>query len=199
MLSVMDMGRFNACKNEQNVNKSKTYYKNADAIEKVVRYITRTRDNESRRNELIYSGGSGVIIDAPIESIINQLKGVQSFYGIDSRKGRRLMHLVIGFTENDFYQLNNDYALVDLIGRETSAYFFALGFQNVYAVHHDQEKKVHIHICISSVNYITGLKIQMDYEFNRALDKAVNTFFENAKVIAAENRGEITEIEDLYN
>lgn len=156
MPTLRDMGKYNTRKDSYYGNT--LYYKNPDAIEKVIRYISRTRWNEDRKKDLVCIGGAGIDINAPVEIIIQQLMDIQKFYNINSRKGRRLVHLVYSFSDEDFYALNRNYALVNLVARYISAYFFNRGFQVFYGIHDDEQKHVHIHFAISSINYINGKK-----------------------------------------
>ena len=151
---LRDMGKWN--KENGRFPGKAMYYKNEDAVEKVIRYITRTRWNESQGNELIGYGGAGVSIGAPVEVLIGEFVKVQKIYNIT--QGRRIIHEVYSLADNDFELLNKDYALVDLLGRQLSAYYFALGYQVVYAVHWDMSKHVHIHIATNTVNFRTYKK-----------------------------------------
>ena len=65
-------------------------YKNKDAIEKEIRYISRTRKNETRQDELIlYGTNHGYNYQKPVEEIIHELKRVQTMYG---SRGSKLAH-----------------------------------------------------------------------------------------------------------
>lgn len=49
------------------------HYTNADAVNNVVRYITRTRINEDRQKELIYYNGFGVVNYLTPAEMISQM------------------------------------------------------------------------------------------------------------------------------
>ena len=135
------------------------YYKNDDAIEKVIRYITRTRHMEDRIGELICCGGSGVSFNYGVDYIIHQMQTTQDFYNINDRRGRRLGHEVFSFSDEDFeLVLDSDYRAVDHIAQEVCDYYFSKGFEAVYAVHYDEEKHVHIHVAYNYVSYLDGHK-----------------------------------------
>ncbi len=155
---LRDMGKWNHENGNRYISARQAYYKNDNAVENVIRYITRTRANETRRNELICYGGAGVDITASPAEIINQFLMVQDFYKINERGGRRLIHEVYSFTDEEFNLLNNDYALINLIAREISAYFFDQGYMVVYAIHCEIDKRVHIHFAVNSINYYNGKK-----------------------------------------
>lgn len=135
------------------------YYKNDDAVEKVIRYITRTRFLEDRAGELICCGGSGITFRYGMEYIIHQMKQTQDLYNIEDRGGRRLGHEVFSFSDEDFkLVLDSDYRAVEQIAQEVCDYYFSKGFEAVYAVHYDTEKHVHIHVAYNYVSYLDGHK-----------------------------------------
>lgn len=174
---LRDMGKWN--NNKDSYHGNTAYYKNEDAVEKVLRYISRTRWNENRVSDLICIGGAGIDISAPIEEIIREFLTIQIFYKIDDRKGRRLIHLTYSFSDDEFnIRLNRNYALVNLIARNISAYYFAMGFQVFYGVHDDATKHTHIHFAISSINYLDGKKYHAGGESFKEMQSVFNQIFE---------------------
>lgn len=142
-----------------NSNYEGQYYKNDDAIEKVIRYITRTRHWENRAEELISCGGSGVTFRYGVEDLICQMQYTQDFYKIEDRGGRRLGHEVFSFDDEDFKLiLDSDYRAVEQIAQEVCDYYFSKGFEAVYAIHYDDEKHVHFHVAYNYVSYMDGRK-----------------------------------------
>ncbi len=152
---LIDMGAYNAQKDHRNRN---TYYQNSDALEKVIRYITRTRENEDRANELLGIGGAGFYLGMTIEEIIKVFKYVQEVFGIDRRQGRRLVHYVYSFTNEEVALLKGHLEVVDYWARQMSMMFYEEGFQSIYAIHSDPEKKLHVHFVINSISFINGMK-----------------------------------------
>ena len=135
-------------------------YTNKDAIENGIRYITRTRIKEDRKNELIGWGGVGVGFYAEPELVIQQFRGVQRAYGKD---GRKIFHEVYNLMDAEFEQLFCNYDFVYQIAVRCAEYYYLMGYQVVFAVHHainaqKGNKGVHIHFVVNSVNYITGEK-----------------------------------------
>lgn len=135
-------------------------YTNKDAIEKCIRYITRTRVNEDRKNELIGWGGVGVGFYTVPELVIQQFRGVQRAYGKD---GRKIFHEVYNFLDEEFEQLFCNYDFVYQIAVKCAEYYYLMGNQVVFAVHHARNaqkgnKHVHIHFVVNPVNYMTGEK-----------------------------------------
>lgn len=160
MPKLIDMGIWN--KNHGFAVAKEKYYCNTDSVEKVIRYITRTRFHESRAQELISFGCSGISNNSDVEYIISQFEYIQKFYDL-AKNARKLYHEAFIFNDEEFNMLNRDYALVEQIAQRISAIFFEWGFQVVYAVHHDAEKKVHIHIVINCVRFLDGGKLHLSY------------------------------------
>ena len=70
-------------------------YKNKDAVSNVIKYVTRTRENETRHNELISYGGAGVSNYTEPMQMIYMFDTIQKLHGINYRKGRRIFHEVL--------------------------------------------------------------------------------------------------------
>lgn len=158
---------------------SKSYYTNPDVVENVIRYVTRTRVNEQRADELIAIGGKGIYYNLPVEDIINQFWGVQDLYNINQRGGRRIVHEIYSLSDQDFIDMNCEYINVYVVAELISEYYFKQGHQVLFAIHRDPEKKVHIHFVINSVNYINGKKYhssKMDLDERK---EEFNSIFEN--------------------
>lgn len=148
-------------------------YTNPDAIENVIRYITRTRRNETRGDELLAWGGMGVGCYASPELMIEQFHYVQMAYGINEN-GRMLYHEIFNITDEEFNKLGNDYNRVNLIALECAKVYYSNGYQVAFAIHDDRKKigtnkRVHIHFVVNAVNFSTGRKwhTSMKESFNR--------------------------------
>ena len=72
-------------------------FTNADAVENLIRYVTRTRKNENRAGDLIKYGAAGAGYYLHPEDIIRQFLFVQNVYKINQRKGKRMYHESITF------------------------------------------------------------------------------------------------------
>ena len=94
-----------------------SYYHNKGDIDRLIRYVTRTRVNETRASELISYGGCGVSFNYGVEYIIKQIKQTQKVFDMDDRGGRRMLHEVYSFSNEDFYNLGCDYGLVDYLAK----------------------------------------------------------------------------------
>ncbi len=135
-------------------------YTNPDAIENVIRYITRTRENEYRGNELIAWGGMGIGCYETPELAIRQFHYVQNICGTNRGK-RMLYHETLNITENEFDWLGNDYGRVYQAAVKCAGFYYLKGHQVVFAIHDAQKKQgvnkgVHIHFVVNAVNFMTG-------------------------------------------
>lgn len=141
---------------------SRGNYTNTDANQKVIRYITRTREREDRKDELVAWGGIGVAVYGTPEEVIRQFTYVQdNLYNMKSKKNRRIFHEVYDLSEEDFANLGYDYSRVYGLAMTHANYYYSQGFQVVFAIHHAKttesfNKGVHIHYVVNSVNYMTG-------------------------------------------
>ena len=104
-------------------------YSNRDAVDNVIQYITRTRDNEMRLNELRGLGGAGVGIDVGPQMMIDRFKHVQNCHGIGYRGGRRILHEVFSITDREFADMGCDMAAVNRLASELCLEYFRMGFQ----------------------------------------------------------------------
>lgn len=141
-----------------------SYYKSKESVEKLIRYVTRTRINEDRADELISYGGAGVTFEYGIEYLISQIKQTQKVFDIANREGRRMIHEVYSFSEYDFYCLGNECSLVDQIARLMCSYYYSKGHEVIYAVHKDDEKFIHIHIVANCIRFTDGKKFDSSYK-----------------------------------
>lgn len=156
------------------------YYTNRNAVENVVRYITRTRENETRADELICWGSFNTLIydiygNKNPEIAIRQFCDVQEFYDIKRRKGTRIFHETFNLLPEEYEEImrfNNLYHMLFCC----CEYYNAQGFQVVYALHHSKEKGVHIHFVVNAISYVTGLKWQSWFASDKERAKAFNSY-----------------------
>ncbi len=137
-------------------------YTNKNAIENLIRYITRTRPNEDRLNDLKGWGARGVLASADIETIISQFTKVQQILR-GSNVIRHMYHFVYQFDEVESKYIGNDYSLAGAIAHAQSMIFFQMGYQTVYAIHDDPEKRMHLHFAVNSVNSQTALMLHLSH------------------------------------
>ena len=149
-------------------------YANAEAVDKVIRYVTRTRTNETRAENLQGYGGLGIFRYDTVEMMIGRFKAVQDAYGIRHRKGKRMFHEVFSITDMEFKGINCDMKLLNQIALELCGEYYRQGFQVVYAIHWEEEKKLHIHFAVNSVSFMTGKKFITSREGNRERERLFN-------------------------
>lgn len=133
-------------------------FNNVDAVENLIHYVTRTRENEDRAGDLITCGAAGAGYYQTAEDMIQQFKYVQNTYRINSRKGRRMYHEVLNLLDIEAAWLNYDPFWFWKVGIECCQVYFQLGFQAVFAVHYEESKHYHFHFAVNSISYVDGRK-----------------------------------------
>ncbi len=167
------------------MGRKKGSYMNADAVENVIRYITRTRQNEDRADELIAWSGMGVGCYASPELVIDQFHAVQDVYGIKAKGGRRIYHEVLGFREEEFERMWRNYGLIYQIAVECAKKYYSMGHQVVFAIHHAPKdgqmgnKGVHIHFVVNTINFMTGKKWHTGFRQSYARERGFNQNMRN--------------------
>ncbi len=134
-------------------------YANKNVVENTMRYITRTRKEENRRNELLVYGSPNVTCfpgEDGIRQAISEFKTVQTYLHYPLY-GRRVFHEIFCFSEEERYGFQRIEQINDL-ALTCSKVYDHLGFQVIYAVHYSEEKKLHIHFVGNAVSYVTGNK-----------------------------------------
>lgn len=151
-----NIGRQNS--NEKDVYYRKRNYSNPDAVEKLIRYVTRTRENEYRENDLITYGAVGADYFHSSDAMIQQFEYVQNVYGINYRGGRRMYHEVLNLLDWEAERLDSASEWLWRVGMECCEVYFKMGHQAVFAVHWDPEKRCHIHFAVNTINFMDGRK-----------------------------------------
>lgn len=154
-------------------------YTNSDAVENVIRYITRTRANEERADELIAWGGMGIGTYQTPELAIEQFRILQRVHRIETR-GSRMFHEVLRLTDGEFGFLEHDYGRVYQVAVSCAQYYYMMGHQVVFAIHQatkdDQggNKGLHIHFAVNSINFLTGNKWHSNIRENTTRGRLFN-------------------------
>lgn len=134
-------------------------YSNPDAVRNLIRYITRTRENESRAQDLLAYGAVGAGYYLHPDDIIQQFLYVQNAHGINSRGGKRMHHEVFNLYDSEAMELGNDPYQLWLVGMKCCEVYYRMGFQAVFAVHWQQDKRYHFHFAINNISFVNGLKL----------------------------------------
>ena len=153
-------------------------YENENVIENVIRYVTRSSVRENRRSNLIAYGGLGVRTFGSIEDIIFQMQIVQEIFNIKGRKGKRLLHETFNIMDIEFEEMGKDFGKVYALAYDCCQYYYSLGHQVVFAVHYEQDKRVHIHFVVNTINFFNGLKF---HNFISDAQRREHTFNQNMK------------------
>ncbi|SCY80979.1 hypothetical protein SAMN02910292_03021 [Lachnospiraceae bacterium XBB2008] len=150
-------------------NRYRSRYKDAYAIENIIRYVTRTRPNESRRDELLFYGALGVRENSSIEEMIHMFEYVQR----NCRKqndGPKLFHEFYHFDDTRAQFFLNNIDKLMYFAYNSALIYYNMGFQVVYAAHYEPSrddetssrkgysKGLHIHYVVNAVNFLDGKK-----------------------------------------
>ncbi|MBQ3545379.1 MAG: relaxase/mobilization nuclease domain-containing protein [Lachnospiraceae bacterium] len=156
---------------------NKLEYKNKDAANNLIRYITRTRPNEDRRNELItYGTVWGNNFNKPIEHVIREFEYIQQQYGTT---GSLMCHYCIHISPSAYEAINNDLSKLIDYSKECCEYLFNLGFQCCYAIHYSETERLHIHLAINTTNFNTGYKLrQFPAEIKKTIEIPLTKLYE---------------------
>ena len=143
-------------------------YSNDDAVKRVLYYIVFGKNTLEEQDICLMYAGIGVANEMGIECMVSEMETVQRIYGINYRKGRRMLHEIFFLNSQDVKELGGiggvkvlAYALADCYFRE--------GFQVVYGVHNSNVEGIHIHFGVNPVNFDDGRKWirRKDDIFNR--------------------------------
>jgi len=155
------------------INVNKFEYKNKDSANKLIRYITRTRPDEDRANELLSYGftyGNGYM--KPIDHVIKEFEYIHNYY---SAEGCLMCHYVMQISDRIFTRMNNDLKLLDAYAQECCRYIMEMGHQVCYAIHYSKEDRLHIHFAINAINFMTGHKLrQYPAELKKTIEYPLN-------------------------
>lgn len=156
---------------------NKLEYKNVDAANNLIRYITRTRPNEDKRNELLaYGSVFGDNFNKPIEHVIREFEHIQQQYGT---KGSLMCHYCIHISPTTYAAINNDFSRLTEYARECCEYFFDLGYQSCYAIHYSETERLHIHLAINTTSFRNGYKLrQYPTELKKNIEFPLTKLFE---------------------
>lgn len=167
---IIENGSYNYTGNNGIEYKKKgMYFKNKEALPKLIKYILRQRLDEDRGGELVAYTAFGIDLNMPIEDIISQMQMVQDHYCNNGDYGRRAYHFVLTFSDAEIAAMGHSYQSVMNIGLEIGVYFWTSGFQNIIAIHNDPTKRIHIHFAVNSFNYLTGYKFHIDKDMKEEL------------------------------
>lgn len=128
-------------------------YKNKHAVHDLIRYITRTRTNENRLEELKYWAAIGSDT-ADVNTVINQFNHVQTI--MRNHTERKMYHFIYAPDVFEKRIINKDYHLAATIAYSQAYIFYNFGYQVVMAVHDTDDGNLHYHFAVNSVNYYTG-------------------------------------------
>jgi hypothetical protein len=170
----------------------KTPFSTAKDVGNLCRYVV-GESGKHDSSEILSYGGYGVTVDAGIQTAINQILTVQKYNGIASRGGRRMVHMCLNITEEEFCSLGcNEELLIDYFS-DCAGIVFDEGHQVVYGDHLNKNKDqsgnddgkshafAHLHIAGNSINYNNSLKYHRTKEETLKLEAEMNNILEEYK------------------
>lgn len=145
-------------------------YKNNDAVENLVNYITTSPyyDTCGWNGCFLYPGQNIA------EGISNSFHAVKNVYY--KNNGKMVQHIIIGFSETDCITGPEVSSIAGLI----SLKFFLRGYQNFWGIHFgsdSNESYWHIHIAVNSVNMMNGCKYVPSYEEQKDLRQFLEMYY----------------------
>jgi len=153
-------------------------YKNYDATESLIRYITRTRHDETiekRKELLLWGHNAGYIYPKSIETLICEFEFVQRIY---KAKGTKMCHYTIRLRQEHFQKLDCNMQRVADYGVACCNYIFFMGHQSCFAIHTSKEEGLHIHLAINNINYINGKPLcQYPKEIYKTIERPLIEIF----------------------
>ena len=159
-------------------------YTNANAVSNVLKYILRVRKNETRKEELISFGGMGVTLYAGPDEIIQEFLYVQKLFRIDVRKGRRIYHEVMCLTNEEVAALQSDIRVIHQLAQDCCCVYYQSGYQVVFAIHWDKDRRFHIHFVVNTICFYDGRKWHTSMEERAKREQCFNAVLqEHQRVI----------------
>lgn len=174
-------------------------YSNSNAVGNLIRYITRTRENEDREKDLIAFGAVGACYYFHPDDIIKQFLFVQNGYAINSRGGKRMYHEVFNLYDCEAAELNYDRMQLFWLGMKCSQIYFKMGFQTVFAVHWEEGKHYHIHFAVNSINFTNGRKWHTSLEEIKQREDIFNQILFKQQIILKGTASPIIFSDRLYS
>ena len=107
----------------QNLKTGQALYTNEDAIEKSIKYNTRTGGSKEGMDDLIAYGGVGVTNNDP-EQMVEDMLDVQAVYG--QKKGRRMHHYTYTVNREEYGKLGCCDEAVERLAKEMSKEAFLI-------------------------------------------------------------------------
>lgn len=142
------------------INKAgKGNYTNPEAVENVIRYITRT--NGKAQADLVTWGGLGITEFAGMEAVVGQFYAVQDTYKRNGDFGRYIDHEIFSLSAEAEREVLDKCADLDGMARKMARDIYENDHcQVVYGIHRPDGNNAHthIHFGINTVSYRTGRK-----------------------------------------
>jgi hypothetical protein len=167
-------------------NGTRTAYSKSRDVDNLCRYVL-GESGKHEKSDILATGAYGVNDHAGIQTMCEQIKKVQKVHRIEQRGGRRMAHLCLSVTEEEFGRLGCNEDLLTEYFSDCAKSFYDNGYQLVYGVHLNSEKEhsgeekdkthafAHGHFGISSININTGNKFHMTGQERRDTEAEENS------------------------
>lgn len=156
-------------------------YSNKEAVNNVIRDITRSRVDEQFEYQLVGYGAYGLAVVPDL--MIQQMNYVQKVNDIERRKGNRIFHEIFRFTPLEVKQLYYDYRRMIKFAYECAELYYGSGHQVAFAIHCQMNENLnsgtspyHIHFAVNSINYIIGNKFHSFKGKQKEREKIFNNY-----------------------
>ena len=145
----------------------KAVYADSNSVENLCRYVV-GKSGKHSDDEILGIGAYGVDDHGTTQKMAGQMQIVQHAYGIERRGGRRMAHMCLSVTEEEFGSLGCNVELLMDYFADCARDIFDMGYQEVFGVHLNQQSPdhencafAHMHMAINSINYESGRKFHM--------------------------------------
>lgn len=148
-------------------NGKKAVYADSNSVENLCKYVV-GKSGKHSDDEILGIGAYGVDDHGTTQKMAGQMQIVQHAYGIERRGGRRMAHMCLSVTEEEFGSLGCNEELLMNYFADCARDIFDMGYQEVFGVHLNQQSPdhencafAHMHMAINSINYESGRKFHM--------------------------------------
>lgn len=133
-------------------------YLNQDSVNNVIKYIA--RENGKPKDDLICCGAIGATDFTNTDITVRQFECVQLLHKRKGNFGRYIDHEVYSFSGEEENIILQNGVPVEGIVQKMARDFYNDGFQVYYGIHKkdDNEKHLHAHFAVNTVNFRTGKK-----------------------------------------
>jgi hypothetical protein len=164
------------------INKAGTgRYCSQNSVGRLIRYIAR-ENGTHEDDDLICTGAIGATNFTNIDTTIQQFECVQLLHTRQGNFGRYIDHEIYSFSPAMEKLITENNISNEKLAKEMASDFYKDGFQVYYGVHKkdSQDKHLHIHFAINTVNFRTGMKRHENITDTQNREKRLEHIIANA-------------------